>query len=174
MLPCLLALCISGCVQKPVAINTRAAGRDSTPKSAVAAKFRRGDAAANVRAAMGAPDATLTRADGREVWNYKFSSVIFRGDRVAQWNDPSHVLRTEGPGETGEGLASLESKDGPTSYSSFPGMVLVGPAATAREQRQINPNTVEVSSYTRNDGTQVAGHIRTQGNATRSDNIRGR
>lgn len=153
--------------------STTAPGSSTRPSSG--GVFRRGDDPATVQRAMGGPDATLTRADGSEVWNYKFSSVVFLSGRVKEWNDPSHVLNSEGPGETGVGLASLESKDGPTSYSSFPGMVLVGSAATAREQaRQINPNKEQVGGYTRDDGTRVGSYIRTRGNATTRDNIRGR
>lgn len=62
------------------------------------------------------------------------------------------------------------AKDGPQVPTGF----LTAAQARAANGRYINPNKEQVSGYTKQDGTQVGGYIRTQGNSTTRDNLRDR
>jgi hypothetical protein len=182
---CKLAV-LTGCAEKRVEpIQSRTPGARLAPPSTAGAaggSFARGDGEERVKAAMGSPDGRLTMPNNDEVWNYKFSSVTFRGGRVRAWNDPSKVLRTRGPGETGEYLANNDEDDireGQTLHipngltlnlASGTGNVPTAPT----DSRYINPERQVVGGYQRADGSQVPTYERTRANATRSDNLKRR
>lgn len=176
MIRAFLAMALTGCaVEEPTRATARRELGIQAGSTARGGSFGRGDSSAQVRSAMGDPDSTLSLANGDEVWQYRFSSVTLRRDKVARWNDPSRVLRTRGAGETGDYVGvNQESKVGPTGHSSFPGIVNSGPSRSGAAERHINPNKVAVDGYTTQDGREVGGYIRTQGNSTTRDNLRDR
>lgn len=172
-----IALCACGPAADKTPVRYHPRGSNPTGPTS-SGTFARGDSPDRVRAVMGNPDASNETGKDTMVWHYRFSSVMFRGQRVIGWNDVSKVLKSRGSGETGDHLAGT---NGPTASGSigvptgFSGAnVLSAPGSGGVDQRYVNPNQTYIGPYTRSDGTQVGGHMRTMGNSTTSDNIRRR
>lgn len=175
----MMAGIVSGCTVKPVDTSARYSPspvRSDAPTSG--GTFAKGDPESRVRAVMGHPEATNEMAGGSLVWHYRFSSVRFENGRVAEWNDASRILKTRGPGGSGQEMASGGSS-GPAGGNQisvptgFTGATVINPPASGPD-RAINPDQYYVGPYVKDDGTRVPGHLKTRANSTTRDNIRGR
>ena len=136
--------------------------------------FTVGSSADQVKSVMGRPDDVRAKSGGAiEIWNYKFSTVAFRGGRVTGWDDHSKVLKTRGSG--GSQLAESEQK-GQGGQSD---LVSVSPELAARMGARTtpppsgatNPSVQYVEGHQRNNGSTVQGYYRTTGDASRTNNF---
>lgn len=133
--------------------------------------FTKGADEERVSAVMGMPDDTIMRANGAEVWSYKFSTITFRNGRVVSWYDPSHVLRVVGDGETKERLDTpvSSSHDGPIGAGISVNLISGG---VAKDARHVNPDQYYVNPYTKRNGSVTQGHLKTRANSITNDNLR--
>jgi hypothetical protein len=125
---------------------------------------------------MGRPEAERKQED-LVVWSYRFSRVMFHSGAVAGWENHSNNLKTRGPGDT------RIAKDEPLSRSlegggSVPAGAIVhgagGSSGSSSGSGFTNTDVIRVDGYTRQNGTRVEGHYRTQGNSSGTDNFSSR
>lgn len=137
--------------------------------------FAKGEGFETVRAAMGEPDASQDRDGGVTIWNYQFSTVIFRRGKVFGWNNVSDNLRTSGAGESGENMVRANRGEGAGESQTIavPGGIIgrtsFAGAPPAYGATSSSIQTVE--SYRRADGTVVPRHVRTTSDGSRSNNF---
>lgn len=135
--------------------------------------FSRGDIFEAARAAMGEPDSLRERDAGMTIWNYGFSTVVFRHGKVSGWNNVSRNLRTWGSGETGENMVDRngESRSEGSRSASGPAGIVGISNASGVGSGATSPSTQRVESHYRSDGTFVPSYIRTRADIIRSNNF---
>ncbi len=135
--------------------------------------FSRGDSFETVRAAMGEPDSLQERDADMTIWNYEFSTVVFRHGKVSGWNNVSGNLRTSGAGETGENMVerNRESRSGGSGSVSVSAGIVGMTNASGTGSGATNPSTQRVESHHRANGTFVPAYIRTRADSSRANNF---
>lgn len=160
----------------PEAPTARRSAMNPSKAALITAKsFAKGDNTETVLAAMGEPDASREGDGGITVWNYQFSTVVFRRGNVSGWNDVSDNLRTSGAGESGENMVSMNRGSepaGPHAIAVPSGIVGATASPGAPVISGVTSSSIQVvESYRRADGTAVPRHVRTTPDASRSNNF---
>ena len=127
-----------------------------------------------VRLAMGQPDNVRTKSGGEiEIWNYRFSTVAFRGGKVTGWEDHSNVLKSRGSGDTRLAESDEKAHGGQSdSVSVSPELAArMGARTTPPPSGATNPSVQYVEGHQRSNGSAVQGYYRTTGDASRTNNF---